>query len=281
MTPCWCPGSSEPNERAKENGQGPTCESTVQFRRRSRTGQNEPERCGRSAYRRSASCTLRRRHIEFALAAAVPGSVGQFPDPRRPRRRGQDIEEDLEAERRRRAPSRTSRRCMKKPLIGSAILASQMIRDRRVGKALIFARVASHLPICRRPYAGCRPPDQPARLSVPPASAAAGSRKCCNVGIHDGDIGCGCRQCAFDAGRRESPPPNPLQAAHSPVVPANLVSRIRSAVPSGESSSTKITSQLTASRTACSRSTSGLILSRSLRVGMTTVNSGPAVTGLS
>ena len=43
-----------------------------------------------------------------------------------------------------------------------------------------------------------------------------------HVGIHDGDIGCGRCQGPFDAGRREAPPPNALQAAHSPVAPADL-----------------------------------------------------------
>jgi hypothetical protein len=98
-----------------------------------------------------------------------------------------------------------------------------------------------------------------------------------HVGIHNGDIGRGSCQGPFDASRREAAPPKALKTTHSPVAPANLADLLGGAA--GESSSTKITSQLTVSSTPSNNSTSGSILSRSLRVGMTTVNSGPSVTG--
>ena len=88
--------------------------------------------------------------IEFALAVLpFPELVWQLAD-----RNGRGDEARISRrilkpwpESRRRAPSRTSRRSMKKPLIGSAISALQISRDRRVAKALIFARPESHPPI--------------------------------------------------------------------------------------------------------------------------------------
>jgi hypothetical protein len=88
--------------------------------------------------------------IVFAFAVLSHSEVvRQFPDPQRPRRRGQDIEQDLEslAGKAPESPFQDSRRSMKKPLIGSAISTLQMIRDRRVAKALMFARAASNPPI--------------------------------------------------------------------------------------------------------------------------------------
>ena len=95
-----------------------------------------------------------------------------------------------------------------------------------------------------------------------------------HVGIHNGDIGCGSRQCAFDAGRREATAAQ--SAARSALADRAGQSRGYSEVQSGESS-TKITSQLTVWSTASSNSRSGPILALSLRVGMTTVNSGPSI----
>jgi hypothetical protein len=164
---------------------------------------------------------------------------------------------------------------MKKPLIGSASSALQMIRERRAATALIFATAgipfadlaAGHMPasdyqINRLAFEDRQHLRQKLLIVL-------------HVGIHDGDIGrAEVARAPLDAGRREAR--RPIRCRQRTRRSRRLISRIQSAVLSGESSSTKITSQLTVSSTASSNSTSGPILSRSLKVGMTTVNSGPS-----
>ena len=94
------------------------------------------------------------------------------------------------------------------------------------------------------------------------------------VGIHHGDVAGLAGQHSFDAGAGEAAPADSADAADP--VSCSPISRATAAVPSGKSSSTKITSHSLPASTVRNRSTICAILWRSLNVGMTTVSSGAA-----
>ena len=208
--------------------------------------------------------------IELALPGLAGGEgVGQLLHPQRLALRGDDVEQDLEARRLQLVGHPVDRLAPDHEEAADRIghVGLQRLPAERSGELAggLAGRREALSPGRRRRGSGCRPRGRRRRRAARPACAAAGSRR----------AACRRRSPPRTARRWPARPRSPRRPDRGGRRGAGSARAGRgwrsaspaSAVPSGELSSTKITSQATPASAASSFSTSRSTLERSLKVG--------------
>jgi len=234
--------TSAPAACASGNGSYENIERHEQRGKNARTGDRPDHRKQQETQRHHIMRELRQhqaqeiqRHhrVEFALAMQARAErVRNFHDAQIAARGGDDIEQDLEALRRklRRQCSKRSLRIMKKPLMGSAIFDPQHafcnLGSQRTGAGalLIEAVGAAAFDIAAAgPQASASPPCSSASILASCVSS------CCRSASITAAYGALEAQDALDAGAGQAAPPDPPDAANAGIRPrqARTTSRFR------------------------------------------------------
>jgi len=247
-------------------------EPAIIAKRAKRTGTIWPTSLSSSSCRYSQATSVSSLPLAVAAQAEL---VGQLLEGERPRRGGEEIDQDLKPWAGRgcaRRPSKADRRIMKNPLIGSLSSALTTSRLRRVARLLnAGARFAPNRRHRRRRRNGCD--DDIELLAFERVEhARQQGLVMLKIGVHDGEERGRAGEGPLDARRRQAAPAETLHAANIRLDAADGADMLGRAV-ARIVVETKMASQAMPASTASSRAISGSTLPRSLKVGRTTVSS--------